>query len=283
MPEVEWNFDWLNDSRITSAECFACWEWEFNRELAKLPKVAVRLAEIRTGWAKTESGLYEQPVRLRGQFWCEFEGLVFCQSWPEKPYQEASTLEKEAIQHAARGNIPFQPLDIQVCLQTLQLASRDETLRKHFGEPSGTFGSGVLERKNCEGKAYTTIAAFELDWRRRDSEIFEDFKRWVAKARESNTKAETILSGKGAGSLVRQYKAELKALGAFRLRQKMSYRLAVALVSRVRNSGEMDELYSTESHWSEADKRARERIEFFKELKFPQGDVRPFPKMEIPW
>jgi hypothetical protein len=149
---------------------------------------------------------------------------------------------------------------------------RDENLRKHFGSMSGTFGCRVLERMNCEGKAYITVAAFELDWRRRDSEIFEDLKMWIAKARESNTKAESLISGTGAGSLVRQYKADLKALGVFRLRKKMSYRLAVARVSRVRSSGEMDEIYSSESHWSEACKRARERIDFFEELKFSQRE-----------
>jgi hypothetical protein len=98
--EVEWNFDWLNDSRITLAECFACWEWEFHRELAKLLELGGKLKEARVTWAKTESGTYDQPLFPIPHFWTEFGGLVFCQSWPEKPYREASDLEKKAIQHA---------------------------------------------------------------------------------------------------------------------------------------------------------------------------------------
>lgn len=257
--EAEWNFDWLEDSRITPAECFACWEWEFRRELAKLAKVAARIEATRAGLLKTESGLYDQPSPLPS-LWVEFSGLIFCPSWPEKPYQEATNCEKEAIQHAALENIPFQPLPFQVCVQSLQA----EGLRNLYGEPSGSFGSAVIERKDEDGKAYTTVAAFELDWRRRDSEIVEDFKRWLSQARESKTKAETVFPQKGAGASVRQFKADIKALGALRLRKILSWTEAVAHASIARSG---KDLYSSEAHWSEAVKRARERIEFLKGVK----------------
>ena len=260
--EAEWNFDWIEDSRITPAECFACWEWEFHRELAKLAQVAARIEATRAGWLKTESGLYDQLFPLPS-LWVEFSGLIFCPSWPEKPYQEATDREKEAIQHSAPENIPFQPLAFQVCVQSLQA----EGLRILYGEPSGSFGSAVIERKDGDGKAYTTVAAFELDWRRRDSEIVEDFERWLAQARESKTKAETLFPQKGAGASVRQLKADIKALGALRLREKLSWTNAVALVSIARSG---KDLYSSEAHWSEAVKRARERIEFLKKVKFPK-------------
>lgn len=275
IPGAEWDFDWLEDSRITPAECFACWGWEFHRELAKQAKVAARIEATRAGLLKTESGLYDLSFPLP-RLWVEFSGLIFCPSWPEKPYQEATDREKEAIQHAAPENIPFQPLAFQVCVQSLQA----ESVRNFYGEPSGSFESAAIERKDGDGKAYSTVAAFELDWRRRDSELVDDFKRWLTAARESKIKAETMFPQKGAGAPVRQCRADLNALGAFRLRKILSWKNAVSHVSVARPG---KDLYSSEAHWSEAVKRARERIEFLKELKFPKGDVRPFPKMEIPW
>jgi hypothetical protein len=95
--------------------------------------------------------------------------------------------------------------------------------------------------------------ALEIDWRRSDENMLQAFAAWLKESRPKHIKA-TTKATVGAGSRRRQIRADLKALGAFRLLREYGacHRAYNATYDAVGDKF----LRSHDSAWSRAKRRA---------------------------
>ncbi len=113
--------------------------------------------------------------------------------------------------------------------------------------PLSWFGRPVMNGSRTAG-------AFLIDWRRNDDELVRHFKAWLEDFRNKDI---LIRETRGAGSKVRKLRKELKALGAWRLLEKMPWSEAYLVTQEHLTKG----LFSNhESAWRRARRVAENLI-----------------------
>ncbi len=113
------------------------------------------------------------------------------------------------------------------------------------------FGRPVISHGSLE------LALLEIDWGRSDKRLLERFAAWLSENRPPEIR---IGNDKGAGNFIRKRRADLKALGAWRLLKWSSGKtegwIQAFLISS--DSGKSKGLYSNHPKpWKEAAKHAR--------------------------
>jgi hypothetical protein len=111
--------------------------------------------------------------------------------------------------------------------------------------------------KNSKETNRFQLFHFIMDWKKSDSTQIEQFNRWLAANRPPEIKP---IEKRGGASGKKSIKAELKALGAYRLLKKMDWKQALLHSQKFTifkdKKGIGYPLYQHQSEWLTAKKRA---------------------------
>ena len=111
---------------------------------------------------------------------------------------------------------------------------------------SGVPGEGWFERGTNE------TVAFDIDWSSEDELIIRQFAHWLREKGPDRRARIKVRTERGKGSLTAQLKVDLKALGAWRLLQRMHWQDALTYSEEVTGR----RLFGDQPAWIRAGKRA---------------------------
>ena|ERR1017187_518878 len=123
----------------------------------------------------------------------------------------------------------------------------DKPARKNSGRGAKTFRSCYYLEMPTSRNGSLEDVGFRIDWSHADKQLKKEFAAWLEDRRPINLKKQT---GK---SQIRTAERNLKALGAYRLLEKMSIPQAIKYTIEVKGIA----LYANEPDWSKAKKLAR--------------------------
>jgi hypothetical protein len=173
-----------------------------------------------------------------------WEFFSFCPEWPAQPYLSIPQDERQR----RRKLIPkiVQPADERNGLRVHLLPK----LLKNYSDGTPTGKKYVLPPLNLatvksDDGTHETVA-FEIDWRHTDGTLSKLFRLWLKINRPKEVRR-WIIKGKGRTS--EQIRKDLKALGAWRLLQKMTWQEAALLTSESDPSPNCKSLFDNQSSW----------------------------------
>ncbi len=192
---------------------YQCWGYEFARESEQI------ISEFRN--SRGEGAMFDRSGNWYFEFpiydqWGEVDEVIrlkLSRDFPKSPF-------------LARKHTPLDPLELNAT-PTIRNATE---LRNAFPQPS-----------------QKQIAKLYFAWHAPDKRLIEDFKKWLKKNRPFPA---ITRRGKSAN---RELLADLKALGAWRLRKQMSAREALAYTEKEMSHA----LYAKLPDWYEAERRAK--------------------------
>jgi len=201
----DWDFSKCFDDEVQD-----CFDYEFARESKEA------ISYIERGRAPARRKTFENLFRLIWEDRPEYVGektpptlpaglFSFCPEWPDEPYLSINRQERKRRLKAMGGTSTADEIGRDLCkLSGLEMV-------RGYCELGGTIQSIKHE--------WQWYAGFEIDWRLSNEEMIRSFKDWLNDNRPSHIKP--IKDSKvGAGSPQRRMRADLKALGAFRLMRK---------------------------------------------------------------
>ena len=220
----EWDFSEVPDDQVE-----LCHEYEYGRHSEQVKAAVAKFRRQHGNVAIEECLDINDPGTVLGE---EQLPPVACvrPSFPKDPFQSINANERQRIADMLRTD-GDRYLLVEGSFR--KLLSIYPNLQNEYG----SFRDGE-----------TTYVVMSVDWRMNPTEILRRFEEWLTKRRPKEVRKRDRT--RGAGAPVRKSRAELKALGAWRLLQKMDSGDAwEATKERLKKRG----LYSDEpAAWSRA-------------------------------
>ena len=237
LSETEWNFKNCPDEEVRD-----CFHYEFNREI---PEVREWITKWRndtegTDFDALESSLtFDRMAELVSRLDVpDVSWFPIYPEWPEKPFLSIPDKERRARRHRL-GSEPASQLSWRLYPSTK--ATRRGLPIDWERIADGFENSGMWPVAALEENAW--IAPFKIDWEHSDKQLSEAFGSWLKRYRPDTIKQRK--SKTGGGSELREMRADLKALGAFRQR-----------VQRTFEDVQSQSQYSDQSAWLKAARKA---------------------------
>jgi hypothetical protein len=246
----EWDF-----GKLQADEVYACWCWEFHRQVYNESKtIRDAVKKIRKGRKTNKNGLLGDPREFSDSAWLAGGHALYPTSiWPQKPFlsveqslrNRLSELQREVVSPPGE----YQTLGIrQVSLRELP-PGREEYWNENLVLREI---KGPLFHQVDPIPHQTVVVALAVDFAKADKVLRDEFSKWLEWARKGmNPPARK----KGTSDAITTQLADLKALGGLRLLK--AYGTAPA-------ARDASKLFAEESEWSKAKKRALDAV---KELK----------------
>ena len=243
--QKEWDF-----RSCPEGELSVCWTYEYSREIPEL------VSSVEAWRNVASSRNFESFLKLSGlpSACSPFDVFHFFPEWPKRPYLSIPKNITEKRRRRIYGKVNAS-------------SALRPSLWHRFDWMELTHH---LRRKDKEGRMpifplpspdTAILALIRIDWWFPDTGIIEQFRSFLETHRPPGQTAQKRKVGQG--SQVRKMASELKALGAFRLREK--YRLSIADIVTLTREKCGKAGYSDESAVSKAVKRAKARIDAFKQ------------------
>jgi hypothetical protein len=245
LPKEEWDF-----STCPNDELFECWFYEFTRQIP-----AVRAAVLK--W-RGKSATYEGLIARSGG---QYKALLFAATfhyqpeWPLKPYLSISASERQRRRRLlfpdSNQRAMGLSLNPSVALYNLTESYGLCQLTNQFRKSISAHGRPFAYRDGMDDEPpMGELALLEINWNSSDKQLLAAFREWLKIHRPKGTPVCPVLEG--GKSYPKQERADLKALGAYRL-----LRAAAGDLSRL---SEQEQLYQEQAAWIKARTRAKERI-----------------------
>lgn len=176
--------------------------------------------------------------------------FLFSNEWPKTPYLNIPEKERRRRSDWAA---PYY-FDLS---QTVQFNADEWDKAGRFEIPmesitQGRYRKAVEEINSSESHRYQ-VAAFFIDWGKSPSKLKKQFADWVTGRRPPNI---DTIEERGGGSGLKSLRADLKALGAYRLLKKMNWNEA----SDYTENKFRVHFYDNQSAWIRAKKEAENEI-----------------------
>jgi hypothetical protein len=217
LPREEWDFAGCPRGREES-----CWEYEYGRECPRIVETFREdAAGRRRGFDQDGYWFYEHQVFDSQGEYEDSVVLLVPPGFPTVPYlmTKRPRVRSEAKLSATSSRFLHPP----------KVRDVEGDAKPSFRPPPDY------------------VAKLYVDWNAPDKELLRDFRLWLSEHRPRKARSRR---GK---SVARQYMADLKALGAYRLLRVMSAEEALAHTRKFLPHG----LYAQVPDWYEAKRRAR--------------------------
>ena len=191
----DWDFSEVPDDQVE-----LCHEYEYGRHSEQVKAAVAKFRRQHGNVAIEECLDINDPGTVLGE---EQLPPVVCvrPSFPKDPFQSINANERQRIADMLRTD-GDRYLLVEGSFR--KLLSIYPNLQNEYG----SFRDGE-----------TTYVVMSVDWRMNPTEILRRFEEWLTKRRPKEVRKRDRT--RGAGAPVRKSRAELKALGAWRLLQKM--------------------------------------------------------------
>lgn len=256
MRREEWDFEWLDDKDV-----YACHAWEYHRDLClNNAELMDAVRRIRKGRRLNKDGLYGDPLEASDAAWF-MDGYALYPSsiWPPKPFAEVEPDVRHKLKQLQAKVVipPGQSYDLCVSQVPLQ---NPETIPGCSGYWTELLSGKLWNKISChwdipaaEASQRKVVVAFEIDLARPDTALKKSFGEWLKSVRGQGcfSPRPPIQT---AAYWIKNQRADLKALGAKRLCEKMSTDDASDF--SMKHSRNQKCLYEHASCWSDARDRA---------------------------
>jgi hypothetical protein len=237
LSETEWNFKNCPDEEVRD-----CFYYEFHREI---PEVREWITKWRndtegTDFEALESSLtFDRMAELGNRLDLpDVSWFPIYPEWPEKPFLSIPDKERRARRHRLDPE-PASRLSWRLYPST---EATRRGLPIDWERIADAFeNSGMWPVAAVEENAW--IAPFKIDWEHSDKQLSEAFDSWLKTCRPDTIKQRK--SKTGGGSELREMRADLKALGAFRQRAQRTF-----------EDVQSQSQYSDQSAWLKAARKA---------------------------
>jgi hypothetical protein len=252
----EWDF-----SQCDPAELRDCYYYEFTREF---PIVCNLVAKWRTAHKGSRFDdwrpIFSKNNRDNRPRAFSYELFNFCPEWPEQPYLSIAKNERLRRRHLNQQPPPRSDKSNALEQVNMPMIIRDHIERGIKSEPPlDELERGVIKQDD----GLHEIAAFKIDWRHTDGILGECFAYWLKHYRPKGIAQWKI---KGKGRRHEQMMKNLKALGAWRLLNKMPWKVAADVTSELND--EAKPLFGEQPNWIRARKHAENLMTKFKGSEF---------------
>jgi hypothetical protein len=245
LAEKEWGF-----RSCPEGELSACWTYEYAREIPEL------VSSVEAWRNAASSRNFESFLKLPGRpSACNpFDVFLFFPEWPRAPYLSISNNVREKRRQRIYGKANAWTVLRPSLWKSFDWMALTDHLRREDQE-------GRMPLFHRVSPDTATLALIQIDWNFPSTAIIEQFHSFLETHRPPGQTPQKRKVGQG--SPVRKWASELKALGAYRLREK--YHLSIADIVMLTREKCGKALYSDESAVSKAVKRAKARIDAFKQ------------------
>jgi hypothetical protein len=244
--QKEWDFRSCPDAELSD-----CWTYEYSREIPEL----VSSVEA---WRKLASSRnFESFLTLSGRpSACNpIDVFHFFPEWPLDPYLSIpKNIREKRRQAIIRFKVNASSALRPSLWKSFNWMELTDHLRREYKE-------GRMPIFPLPSPDTAILALIQIDWQFPPTAIIKQFLSFLETHRPPGQTPQKQKVGQG--SRVRKMASELKALGAYRLREK--YHLSIADIVTLTREKCGKAGYSDESAVSKAVKRAKARIDAFKQ------------------
>jgi hypothetical protein len=206
--QEEWDFRSCPDAELSD-----CWTYKYSREIPEL------VSSVKAWRKAVSSSNFESFLTLSGRpSACSlFDVFHFFPEWPSRPYLSIPNNTREKRRQTIYGKVNASTALRPFLWHRFDWMDLTDHLQREYQ-------GGRMPLVHHVSPDTATLALMQIDWQFPDTAIIKQFRSFLETHRPEGKTPQKRKAGQG--SRVRIMESELKALGAYRLKEK--YRLSIA-------------------------------------------------------